>query len=135
MTIIDTKVAGYAADTGGVGKQESIVANRIKSTESSTVQSGGSRAVDPLRATTATRGAVAKAPDAPVDSVHITDSARQMLGLQQAINEVPDINAGRVEELRSAIDQQRYTVNPGKIADRLMQLEGDLQATDKSKQY
>jgi negative regulator of flagellin synthesis FlgM len=135
MTSIDTKVNGYAADTTGVGKQESVVPSRIKGTEGSPIQGGGTRGVDPVRGVAAARAAVAKTPDAPADDVHITESARQLLGLQQAIAEVPDVNAKRVEELRSAIEQQRYSVNSAKIADRLLQLEGDLQATDQSKQY
>ena len=68
---------------------------RIKGTDSSPVDSGGTRAVERVRRTTpaASGGSPAQS---GADSVHITDSARQLASLEQAIHEVPDVDAQRV---------------------------------------
>ena len=47
----------------------------------------------------------------------------QMLALQQHIGETPDIDVARVEQLRADINQNRYQIDAGRIADRLVQLE------------
>ena len=59
---------------------------RIKGTDSSPVDSGGTRAVERVRRSTAASPANTPA-QSGADSVHITDSARQLAGLQQAIDE------------------------------------------------
>lgn len=128
MTTVGPKVHGYGADTAGVGSQEQLVSSRIKGSVGSAIEGRGARGIERVGAATAARPVATAAAD-PADSVHITDTARQILALQQAIAEVPDINAGRVEQLRSAIEQNTYSVDSGKIADRLLQLEGDLQGS------
>ncbi len=121
MTSIPPKVPGGVADSG-------YVSNRIKATDGSPVSGSSSRAVEPVR-----RAAATVASDKPVEagneSVHITASARELLGLQQAIGDLPEIDSARVERLRGDIEQNRYSVDAGKIADRLLQLEDDLAAT------
>jgi flagellar biosynthesis anti-sigma factor FlgM len=57
------------------------------------------------------------------------------LALQAAVASVPDIDTARVEQLRLSIEQHQYQANPGKIADRLMSLEGDLLAASQDKKY
>jgi negative regulator of flagellin synthesis FlgM len=126
MTTIGTKVPDAVADITGRQAQESAVSSRIKGPDGSTV-SGGSRAVERVRAA-APASSATKPQDADSQGVHITDAARGMLALQQAIGELPDIDNARVEGLRSAIEHQQYQVDAGKIADRLLQLEGDLAA-------
>jgi flagellar biosynthesis anti-sigma factor FlgM len=69
------------------------------------------------------------------DSVHITATARAVLALQEAVSGVPDIDTARVERLQQSIDQQHYTVDAGKIADRLMNLEGDLLSAGQTRKY
>jgi negative regulator of flagellin synthesis FlgM len=130
MTSVGPKVHGYAADTASVGIQEQLVSNRIKGSMGGPIEGGGTRAVERVRGTAATRPASQPA-DSPTDSVHITESARQLLALQKAIAEVPDVNAARVEQLRAAIEQKTYSVDSGKIADRLLGLEGDLLASSR----
>lgn len=121
MTSIPPKVPGGVADSG-------YVSNRIKATDGSPVSgSSSNRPIEPVR-----RAAATAASDKPVeagnDSVHITTSARELLGLQQAIGDLPEIDSARVERLRGDIEQNRYSVDAGKIADRLLQLEDDLAA-------
>jgi len=101
------------------------VAMRIKGTDSSPVDSGAARAVDRVRRTTAT-GAPGTPAQPRADSVHITDSARQLTGLQRAIDELPDIDTRRVADLQHSIDRGQYRIDAERIADRLLQLESEL---------
>jgi negative regulator of flagellin synthesis FlgM len=63
----------------------------------------------------------------PAGTVSITDSARQLAALEQAVKAMPNVNEARVAEIRKAIQDGRYTVDPEKIADKLMQMEQSLQ--------
>ena len=105
---------------------------RIKGTDSSPVSGGSSRGVERVQRSASVANAT-KPTAGAVESVHITSSARQLLALQQAIRDIPDVDAGRVDALRQAIEQNQYTVDAGKIADRLLQLEGDLRAVEPKK--
>lgn len=55
--------------------------------------------------------------------VHITDSASQLASLEQAVRALPAVDPARVAQFQSAIEQGTYTVQPQRVADRLMQLE------------
>ena len=103
---------------------------RIKGTDSSPVDSGGTRAVERVRRSTAVASSTTPAQSGTA-SVQITDSARQLAGLEQAIREVPDVDARRVEALQQSIERGQYRVDAGRIADRLLQLEGDIAASGK----
>src|ERR1700730_19175288 len=59
-------------------------------------------------------------------NVQITGTARQLADLQQKVRDLPAVNAERVSQLQSAIEQGTYTVRPEHIADQLMSLERDL---------
>lgn len=103
---------------------------RIKGSDGSTIDSGATPAVEHVRPQTAAgSGSTPSQPRA--DSVHITDSARQLAGLAQAIRDTPDIDARRVETLQQSIAQGQYQPDPARIADKLLQLEGDLGASGK----
>jgi negative regulator of flagellin synthesis FlgM len=106
------------------------VAMRIKGTDSSPVESGGTRPVERIRRSTPVDSGTAPA-GSGTDSVHITDSARQLAGLEQAIREIPDVDTQRVATLQQSIEHGQYQVDAGRIADRLLQLEGDIAANGK----
>jgi negative regulator of flagellin synthesis FlgM len=55
--------------------------------------------------------------------VQITGSARQLADLEQKVRDLPAVNAERVSQLRTAIEQGTYTVRPQHVADQLMSLE------------
>jgi len=101
------------------------VAMRIKGTDSSPVDSGGPRAVERVRRAPGVATGDTQT-QASVDNVHITDSARQLANLEQAIRDVPEVDAQRVEALQQSIERGQYRVDSGRIADKLLQLEGDL---------
>jgi len=109
------------------------VSTRIKGSDTSAVESGASRQVEPVRRAAAPAASTA-APAAPGDSVQITDAARRMAALQQNIASLPEVDAARVSQLSQAIERGRYTVDPGKIAERIAQLESDLAAASQRRQ-
>jgi len=58
--------------------------------------------------------------------VHITDSARQLAALEQAIRSMPEVNEAKVAEIRTAIANGSYQIAPERIAEKLMHMEHDL---------
>jgi len=59
-------------------------------------------------------------------AVNITDQAKQLAALEQALQNLPAVNEARVAEIRSAIQDGRYQVNPERIADKLLRFEQEL---------
>lgn len=57
------------------------------------------------------------------DKVTFTDGAQLMKELDQLIAAAPDVDTKRVEEIRTAISEGRYEIDPVRIAEKLMQLE------------
>lgn len=60
--------------------------------------------------------------------VRITDQARQLASLEQAVSSLPVVNATRVAEIRLSIAEGRYQINPERIADKLLRTEQELAA-------
>jgi negative regulator of flagellin synthesis FlgM len=110
-------------------RKETEVANRIKGLDGGSIGSGSGNPVEQVRAT-ATVKTVTLGPgsssSSQADSVHITDSARTMSALSQAVSSSPDIDSARVAVVQQALDAGQYTINPQRIADRLLQLDQDL---------
>ncbi len=57
------------------------------------------------------------------DAVSMTDTARVMQQLDQAISQVPSVDMNRVEGLREAIASGSLEINPRQIAEKMMQFE------------
>jgi len=70
----------------------------------------------------------AKAAATSTSPVRITDQARQLAALEQALSDVPVVNEARVAAIRDAIEQGQYQVNPERIADKLLRTEQELRA-------
>ena len=93
----------------------------------------------PAPAETATAPAPAEPPPAaPAETaaasgspVRITDQARMLAALEQAVQSLPVVNEARVSEIRLAIEEGRYEVVPERIADKLLRLDQELRAADK----
>jgi negative regulator of flagellin synthesis FlgM len=60
------------------------------------------------------------------NAVNITDQAKQLASLEQALQSLPAVDDARVAEIRSAIQDGRYQVNPERIADKLLRFEQEL---------
>ena len=60
------------------------------------------------------------------DAVVLTDQAQGLNKLQQRIKDSPSTNQGKVEALKSAIERGTYTVDSQRVAQKMMDLESDL---------
>lgn len=101
------------------------VTTKIDGLHNRPVQVGTDKKVSSTSDATAT---AAKASATAASPVRITDQARQLAALEQALSEVPEVNETRVAAIRLAIEQGQYEVNPERIADKLLRTERELSA-------
>lgn len=91
---------------------------------------GPPRAHAPQRVRTAessgAAGSSAPAAAASGDSLKLTGDAVLLQKLERAVAEAPDFDGGRVAELRLALSQGSYKVDPEAIAARLVRMEWEL---------
>jgi negative regulator of flagellin synthesis FlgM len=105
------------------------VPNRIKGLDGGSIGPGSSNPIETIRIITPVNPAGAdSSSNTPLDSVHITQSARSLAALSQAVQDTPDIDSGRVAAAQQALASGAYTIDPERIASRLLQLEQDLNA-------
>lgn len=60
------------------------------------------------------------------DTLTLTNSARSLQKIEEAIAKAPVVNASKVAELKQAIDSRTYQVDPGRVADKMLQFESGL---------
>lgn len=60
------------------------------------------------------------------DTLSISDSAQQLGKLKEAVASLPVVDTQRVEQMKQAIKNGSYEVDPAKVADKLMQFESIL---------
>jgi negative regulator of flagellin synthesis FlgM len=99
------------------------VTTKIDGLNNRPVQMGTDKKVSSASDATVTAGQASVAASSPV---RITDQARQLAALENALNEVPVVNEARVAAIRLAIEQGQYKVNPEQIADKLLRAEREL---------
>jgi negative regulator of flagellin synthesis FlgM len=105
-----------------------VVTDRIKGLDGSSLGASSSGSpIEQIRASTAVSNAT-NAPQPAVDSVKITDSARRLFALAQAVHAAPEVDTQRVAALQQEIGNGQYVINPDRLADRLLQMEQDLVA-------
>lgn len=85
--------------------------------------SGGNRASGTERAGDRSRP-VDSSPSS--DRLTLTDSARQLQRLSEAVANAPDTDAARVDALRQAVARGEYQADSARIASRMVALERDL---------
>lgn len=90
------------------------------------VQAGAEKSV--ARASDASSAPAEAVTVAGTSPVRITEQARQLASLEQAVQSRPVINEARVAEIRLAIEEGRYQINPERIADQLLRTEQELSA-------
>lgn len=57
------------------------------------------------------------------DSVNLTGEARQLQALETRIASEPVVDTQRVQAVRTAVENGTFTVNPERIADKMISLE------------
>jgi negative regulator of flagellin synthesis FlgM len=105
------------------------VANRISGLGSGSVSSdtgGAVESIAPAKPVGSAAGGSSASSGAAPDSVHITDSARAIAALSQAVQDSPEIDGARVSTLQQAIASGNYSVDADNVAGRMLQLEQDL---------
>ena len=60
------------------------------------------------------------------DQVTLTDSARSLQKIEEAVAKTPVVNAAKVESVKKAISSGTYQVDSGRVADKLIQFEKGL---------
>jgi negative regulator of flagellin synthesis FlgM len=109
------------------------VASSIKGLDGGSIGSDNSSPVEKIRVSTPVNaggsGQSAATPSSDSDSVQITNSARTLASLAQAVSDTPDIDTNRVAALQQAISSGSYHISPEGIADKMLQLEQDLGGT------
>jgi negative regulator of flagellin synthesis FlgM len=107
------------------------VPNRIKELGGMSVGSGSGGPIESIRPANPAQSGTAGSTPAPTssDNVHITDSARALTSLSQAVQNSPDVDMARVAHFQQAIDAGQYRVDPDQTATRLLRLEQDLGET------
>ena len=70
----------------------------------------------------------ARAASAPVDgdSLSLTQAALEISRLEETLNNIPDIDGNRVNELMTAIANGEYQIDTDKLVSQLLQAEKDL---------
>jgi len=63
------------------------------------------------------------------DRVSLTGEARQLQEIEARLTSEPVVDSQRVEAVRSAVENGTFTVNPERIAEKLMSLEDALTDT------
>jgi negative regulator of flagellin synthesis FlgM len=90
------------------------------------VQVATEKSVKRVNSASASAAAVIAKATTTGNGVQITDSARQLAALEQAIRAFPDVDQAKIDQIRNAIANGTYQVSPERIADKLMQLENQL---------
>lgn len=99
------------------------MSTKIGGLDGSPVQIGKSGGVKPSSG--APSGVGSSKTEASSDT-QITDSARQLATLEQTVRDLPAIDPARVEQVSQRIQNGNYEINSSKIADKLLQLEQEL---------
>jgi negative regulator of flagellin synthesis FlgM len=108
-------------DISGTGSRRPDVSSKISGPDNrSTGPVGAGRAVGRVRDATT---AEPKPADQGSEGVHITGTARQLVGLEQMVKDMPAVDEAKVAAISSAIAQGTYQVSAEKVADGLMQIE------------
>lgn len=60
------------------------------------------------------------------DTVKLTDAAKQLSELENAVKDASSVDTQRVEQLRNAVNEGTYEVNPTQVAQKVLQFEAYL---------
>lgn len=115
-----------AAAAGSVGQRAAATASPAPGGASATANSTANAIATANSAATANATASASADE----SVQITDTASHLITAEQALNDVPVINPGRVSQARESLASGTYRISPERISNQLLQFERLLPADE-----
>ena len=96
--------------------------NRIASLVTQTSGQGAPVEKQGHSGTNAPSGESAPSPNA-TDRISLTGEARQLQELEAQLASQPVVDSQRVEAVRSAVENGTFTINPERIAEKMMSLE------------
>jgi len=102
---------------------DSAVANKINGVEAKPARIAPASAVNWRGGNANASAGVPATSDA---DVHLTGAARGLAAIEQAVRALPAIDDARVAAVKEKLQSGSYQVDPQRIADRLLRLEGDL---------
>lgn len=103
---------------------DSVVSNKINGVEAKPAR------IAPATAVNWRGGNGNQATGAPVATeadVHLTGAARSLAAIEQSVRALPAIDDARVTAVKEKLQSGSYQVDPQRIADKLLRMEGDLQ--------
>lgn len=106
-----------SAVAGSVGQRAAATASSAPSGASATATATATATAN------ATAAATANALASATESVQITDTASHLVTAEQALNDVPVINPGRVAQARESLAAGTYRISPQRISNQLLQFE------------
>ncbi|HWX37405.1 MAG TPA: flagellar biosynthesis anti-sigma factor FlgM [Steroidobacteraceae bacterium] len=62
----------------------------------------------------------------PGDHVTLTDSARSLQKIEEAVAKAPVVDAAKVASVKQAVQSGTYHIDAGRVADKLLQFESGL---------
>jgi negative regulator of flagellin synthesis FlgM len=71
-------------------------------------------------------GSAAAAAAQTGDHVTLTDSARSLQKIEEAVAKTPVVNANKVAAVKQAVNSGTYTIDAGRVADKMLQYERGL---------
>jgi len=74
----------------------------------------------------ASSGAVSTAAPQSSDHVTLTDSARSLQKIEEAIAKAPVVDTAKVATIKQAVSSGTYQIDSGRVADKLLQFERGL---------
>jgi negative regulator of flagellin synthesis FlgM len=88
----------------------------------------GSRSREQSKATDAdTAQTAANRPGKPsADQVELSPGARDLQNIESRIREMPDVNQERVTQIKEALRDGSYSVDPSRLAAKIVQFESSL---------
>jgi len=84
---------------------------------------GGNRTIQNIQKTAGTETAVKTASavkTAPAEKVDISSRSRDIADLMSQVNQLPDVRAQKTREIKQAVDSGTYTIDPRRIAEKLL---------------
>ena len=60
------------------------------------------------------------------DTVTLTDSARSLQKIEEAVAKAPIVDASKVAAVKQAVDSGTYQINADRVADKMLQFESGL---------
>jgi len=86
---------------------------------------GPEKPVQNVKKVTATDAAGKSVPAAPTgpssgDTVELSGTSREVAVLVAAINQLPEIREQKVQEVKQAVDNGTYKVDPQKVAEKIL---------------